>query len=934
MGRTPLVWRDGKRAPLALSHLLLLLVVLLLSHATPSTSQQLVSFCGGDGYDLRGLAHDYVSPANEFNPFAGFRGVVTVNPCGPITSGPCANRNASICVDDAVVAYWQPDVQPITWRQQAGGVHYSQVWNGDQCSAVYPASEFGDGSFNSAELSILCDWSAEEAYLAQVTLGQDCDFSAQLFTRLVCLPPIPRPAIPVGLPMSPFANTVDLVPGCGAGLYDLSALDASDLEFDSLGQHFWWRPCALTTPASTCGNWTTLCLGTPAFAGSDYNSPLAGGPAVAYDLFIDDLDDWELPMYTLTSFGLLIQTKNGVICPDPQYNARAQVNVYLVCDPTAPCDAVFLNLTYSSTMAGDGTNVTQCHYDLYIATAAVCPSLRLPAAAPPPWTLPYDVPYKHGQCGGAGFDVSASAIDLSVFDGETGQYWLHPCGNVTGSSYMLYDTFYDGLYSADYIIPLSTYINDAEYLSPLQAAPVWSVIEGGVQFVSTFVPDPSQDYGITSIVTTVQFLCVAEAETPWLAFVVVDAIGQNAYTAVIWTEQACGCPSYPAPPAYVNGTTWTSAVCGGGLYNLSSLQGVDLYAPIEDPEFDDDVGLFGFNQTVFIFRACGEPVSYPGCPANTSLCAISVNVSLPFAEQRLEGTQVAVSSPQGQYLITQQHSYDYRSTANALQISTHTTQSLSCSALGYFGQGELGSAPATLQVSLVCDPASVQPRFVYAYEVKGSGLLTYSLPINFTAQFDDFDWANEVECIFGFTVYTADACTPMAAPPLGTCSPSSSSSSTGASSLSSSSTGVLTVAPSCASTSKLSTGAIVGIVVGSVVGVGLLLGLVYIGFIWRTRGRYKADAPPAPSGAPTPTDSSADVSTTTHTGNVAVEMAPAPPAVVEMPPAKEMSPAPSVVVDMPPGPSAEVEMPAPSSVVETPPAPPVVADMPPPYETV
>ena len=211
---------------------------------------------------------------------------------------------------------------------------------------------------------------------------------------------------------------------------------------------------------------------------------------------------------------------------------------------------------------------------------------------------------------------------------------------------------------------------------------------------------------------------MAEAETPWLAFVVVDAIGLNAYTAVIWTEQACGCPSHPTPPAYVNGTTWTSAVCGGGLYNLSSLQGVDLYAPIEDPEFDDHVGLFGFNQTVFIFRACGEPVSYPGCPANTSLCAISVNVSLPFAQQRLEGTQVAVSSPQGQYLITPDPSYELggAEAVNTLRISNHNTQSLSCSALVYYGLSELASSPPTLQVFLICDPVSVQPRLIYASE--------------------------------------------------------------------------------------------------------------------------------------------------------------------------------------------------------------------------
>ena len=165
------------------------------------------------------------------------------------------------------------------------------------------------------------------------------------------------------------------------------------------------------------------------------------------------------------------------------------------CDPTASSQPVFLNITYSGTPMRNAANNTQCHYDLYIATAAVCPSLRLPAN-PPPWTLPYDVPYKHGQCGGAGFDMSASAIDLSVLVDSVSECWLHPCGNVTGTSYMLYEVFYEFPTYGPVVLPLSTYPTSEDYP---QTVPIWTVLEGGMQYVSTYLQ--IQDDPGSSIVT-------------------------------------------------------------------------------------------------------------------------------------------------------------------------------------------------------------------------------------------------------------------------------------------------------------------------------------------------------------------------------------------------------------------------------------------------
>ena len=72
-----------------------------------------------------------------------------------------------------------------------------------------------------------------------------------------------------------------------------------------------------------------------------------------------------------------------------------------------------------------------------------------------------------------------------------------------------------------------------------------------MQYVSTTTSD---DY---AIVATVQFLCVPDAVSPYLGSDVSYAALDAAYTAVVWTQQACGCPSYPSPANYTYGTTWT-----------------------------------------------------------------------------------------------------------------------------------------------------------------------------------------------------------------------------------------------------------------------------------------------------------------------------------------------------------------------------------------
>ena len=414
-----------------------------------------MSVCGGDGYRLDALP-ELVTPVPVVSYSIDLY-TLSLSLCEPVATGPCAGKNASVCLGAGVIAYWQPDVQPVVWRQENGGVRFSSSYNGDLCSSL-----FGSEAYASVVVDVLCDWTADVPHVGQVqNSSSNCNFNAQLFTRLVCLPPLGRAEVPLGLPVSPYANTVTLMDGCGAGLYDLSALDAVDLSFTSSGQRYWWRPCGRRAPAGTCFGNTTLCLDVHPNPRSNYSTGLASGPLYPSMGVTDALEDWRLPMYTLTLDGLLIQTKNGDFCNNTQqYWARSQVNVHLVCDPAVTRAAAFLNMTYS-TAGGEQTGVDQCHYTLYIATAAVCPSQRLPSA-PAPWTLLSAVaPPPAGTCAGAGFDVSASAVDLYAVDALAGTYALHACGNFSGGTYMLYRSG----------SPLATYV-DTDYVRDYLRQPV------------------------------------------------------------------------------------------------------------------------------------------------------------------------------------------------------------------------------------------------------------------------------------------------------------------------------------------------------------------------------------------------------------------------------------------------------------------------------
>ena len=112
---------------------LLLSLWLLLSLPSPSRAQSWVTECGG-GYALPSLRRDLsyygVEDIQQIN--------VTVNLCGPITTGTCAGlaRPASVCVESSddsagtVAAYYAPDQSPVIWESEHNLVHWMNPFMG------------------------------------------------------------------------------------------------------------------------------------------------------------------------------------------------------------------------------------------------------------------------------------------------------------------------------------------------------------------------------------------------------------------------------------------------------------------------------------------------------------------------------------------------------------------------------------------------------------------------------------------------------------------------------------------------------------------------------------------------------------------------------------------------------------------------------------
>ena len=536
--------------------------------------------CMGAGFDMSAVGNQDYTLSN----YNGYNWVV--HPCGYIDVGTCA-PGANMCQSNNVVSYWEPSLNPILWQRITGGVQMS-ITDGAQCGSA----TFGRTSI----IRFLCSETAQVPYLSEINEVVTCTYVAIIQTAAACQVANPNLITAVG---EPFAS-----PMCGGGLYDLSSLNLNDLFYSGGGYSWFIRPC------QTVGNANCSSVQPTSFCQVSPNN----NPPQPYSV-ANYVGSASVPtVYTLTqqngNYGMTMQIQDGTICA----NQFPRVGILtFVCDTTATTPVV------SSIVESP---IIFCHYTATIRTSVVCGS---PASttggltggntqlAP---TLTNGSPsYASGTgptCYGAGFDVSASNIDMfyQQYGGYT--YYVHPCGNFQNkmpcaAGVSMCQAANDGSGSA--------YVASRWNAS----APSWLQMPNGVQM--TIATGDGCGSTAQARYAVYNFVCDTSATTPQLSYVY--EIEECHYEAYIATVQACTYYSGLIASKANVGSTFLSNTCGGGVYPLGPISSTELYqnASASSP----------FS---YVVRPCGN-VQNPSCAAinPTSFCQYQGQppaISLPY----------------------------------------------------------------------------------------------------------------------------------------------------------------------------------------------------------------------------------------------------------------------------------------------------------------
>ena len=192
----------------------------------------------------------------------------------------------------------------------------------------------------------ICNATATAPFISSVSyVASTYTYTAFVQTSAVC-----QTALPFNTVGLPFQSNV-----CGGGVYDLTALDSTDIFFNvTIGPVglYWYRPCSAVN-TSTCTG-TTLPTSYCQYGG--YSLGYGGTPGST--------------TYTVTTTGLLIQQQDGTVCNG--YFPR-ESNVYLVCNASAttPLFGGFSEAPQGTANLGSN-GYNYCHYTSIIQTAAVC----------------------------------------------------------------------------------------------------------------------------------------------------------------------------------------------------------------------------------------------------------------------------------------------------------------------------------------------------------------------------------------------------------------------------------------------------------------------------------------------------------------------------------------------------------------------------------
>ena len=266
------------------------------------------------------------------------------------------------------------------------------------------------------------------------------------------------------------------------------------------------------------------------------------------------------------------------------------------------------------------------------------------------------------SCSGAGYDLSSLAGQIynystPVVGGQNNYtYIVSPCGSIPLCGNSSFCQYVD--YAAYY--PLQVFNSSVSV--------EWLAVSGGV---SQIVQDGSFCGAINAYrATTIFFQCNASATTAVLTGV--QETETCHYSATLQTAAACQATSTTGANGV--GSSFESSICGGGLYDLSSLE-VDLY-------LDSNVSssTYGFK---YWLRLCGA-VTNSSCSSFPSAMACQTDKDSPPDVYELAYLNASIP---GVYTI------------NSYGLTMQLQDGTSCGADG----------PRALTVNLVCSPSATTP---------------------------------------------------------------------------------------------------------------------------------------------------------------------------------------------------------------------------------
>ena len=587
--------------------------------------------CQHQGYDLTSITGNDLYYDNGTVIWA-------IRPCGVVADpsfcadslfeggGEFCEGFTTISISNVSSALFLPTSREALWAQFAyeGQVGVTQfLQDGTFCNAIQADRE--------GTIEYVCNTTATTPFISNVTEDSPCHYRAIIQTAVICSQVPPDE-------LSITAGTNIVSPDCGGGIYNLSALTGVDivspLMFDSLGNAnytYLLRVCG-TLSSTQCSGDSSVCQidesATNTAEGLNYTLAIWEPTVspVVWQYFGDNtmaaiLQDgggcgFETPNNRLTNITFVCNSSASA--PAIVSALEGPPCTYVITVQTdAVCGAAFASFpAYSSSSSSSSSSATSFASSTAAgsSSSSSSPSFDLSSSSSSSY-VPIAVPLT--KCHHQGYDLTnLTGVDL-FYDNGTVIYAIHPCGTVTDPYYCTdqFDIVRGQFCAGANTISIAN--PNAAFFDQAGRAALWAQLEYDGQYgVAEILQDGTYCGAIDADTEgTIIYVCNATATTPFISNV--TELTTCHYQAVIQT--AVICPQ--VPPDGVSITKHTNIIsseCGGGIYNLSSISGVDIISAV----FVDTASFLSANYS-YVVRVCGTTSASSPCAEGASVCQLS-----------------------------------------------------------------------------------------------------------------------------------------------------------------------------------------------------------------------------------------------------------------------------------------------------------------------